>query len=391
MTHLKIDKGELHETVNLPSSKSYANRALILASLHSAPFTLINLPHSSDVTHLVSALKELDLDITQSDHSLIIKNIFPQCETVGKEIFVGEGGTTARFLAGMLCRGSKEYVLLLGERLKERPWDELLEFIQKYGGKAKLVGNKLSLQGPLTLPSEVEMDCSRTTQFASGIQLAFPETKVIPVNLSTSLSYWEMTNFLIQEFKDQNEYSIPLDWSSASYPMAFAALNHKIHFPGLRPDVLQADSKFYGLLKELGGIEETQNGLIVHPIQATQNIVFNVSDCLDLVPTLGYFLGHLPGTHTLQNVSNLVHKESDRLNEVIKLLNVFGRDAQRVGDDLVIKGNKNIISQTKNLILPDDHRMVMAGTLFLLHHNGGEITPATAVEKSYPEFFKLLK
>jgi 5-enolpyruvylshikimate-3-phosphate synthase len=43
-----------------------------------------------------------------------------------------------------------------------------------------------------------------------------------------------------------------------------------------------------------------------------------------------------------------------------------------------------------DLDLPDDHRMVMTGTLFLLYHNGGTIRPAEAVNKSYPSFFEII-
>ncbi len=390
MKRLSIKKGLLKSPVLLPSSKSYANRALILASITQKPFTLLNLPVSTDVTFLISALKEVGLHIQTQGTTLTVLNSFPECESSVKEILVGEGGTTARFLAGMLCRGSQEYTLVLGERLKERPWDELLSFINQYGGEARLIDNKLTIKGPIQIPSEVKMDCSRTTQFASGIQLAFPTKKIIPLNLSTSQSYWEMTTHLIKEFKHKDNYSIPLDWSSASYPMAYAALNQKIHFPGLFSDAYQADSKFYNILKALGALQDTQDGLVVSPIQHEKEVILDVSDCLDLVPTLVFFLSHIPGEHRLLNVSNLVHKESDRLNEVIKLVHEFGREAKIVGEDLVIRGHKDLINQSKDLNLPDDHRMVMAGTLFLLHHSGGSIFPAEAVNKSYPGFFDLI-
>jgi 5-enolpyruvylshikimate-3-phosphate synthase len=43
------------------------------------------------------------------------------------------------------------------------------------------------------------------------------------------------------------------------------------------------------------------------------------------------------------------------------------------------------------LELPDDHRMIMSAALFLRFHQGGSVSPAEAVEKSYPEFFSLIK
>lgn len=391
MKHLNIKPGLLRTTVHIPSSKSYANRALVLASLVKKSFTLKNLPESTDVTHLVAALKNLHLKMEEGENSLTVLNSFPDCETSSKEIYVGEGGTTARFLAGLLTRGQEVYTLVLGNRLKDRPWEEFIQFVQDFGGEASLHENKLFIKGPLKLPSEVKMDCSRSTQFATAIQLAYPEVKVTPVNLESSQSYWEMTVSLVKNSLSSNEYDVPLDWSSASYPMAFAALNQRIHFPGLFPDTLQADSKFYGLLKDLGAIQDTADGLTVTPLTIKKSVTIDVSDCLDLVPTLGYFLSHIPGQHKLLNVSNLVHKESDRLNEVIKLLEIFEREAKLIGNDLVIDGHEDRVFSPRTLEMPDDHRMVMSGTLFLLHHWGGKISPLEAVNKSYPNFFELIQ
>ena len=78
------------------------------------------------------------------------------------------------------------------------------------------------------------------------------------------------------------------------------------------------------------------------------------------------------------------------MGEVIKLLNTFDREAYTDGKALFIKGDKDRISEKRDLNLPNDHRMVMAGALFLLHHGGGTLAPITAVEKSYPEFFDLI-
>lgn len=187
-----------------------------------------------------------------------------------------------------------------------------------------------------------------------------------------------------------DSYAIPADWSSASYPLAFAALNHKISFPGLHHDDFQADAKFLSILKKYNAVTETSQGIEVSPAKTEGDLHVDVSDSLDLVPTLGYFLSHIKGRHLLTGIENLVHKESDRLTEVIKLLKIFGRHAEVKDNALIIEGHHTLIHEEQKLVLPDDHRMVMVGTLFLLHHHGGTIYPAEAVKKSYPEFFDLI-
>jgi 3-phosphoshikimate 1-carboxyvinyltransferase len=391
MMSLKVKKGGLPSVINIPGSKSYANRMLVLAALKSHAFTLYNVPTASDVSWLVKCLIEIGLSIDFNGDSLTILNSFPSCEVEGMSLEVGEGGTTARFLAALLLRGSKPYTLILGQRLSHRPWRELIDFVNDNGGEAKLSGNKLYLKGPLLLPSEVEVDCSRTTQFASGIGLAFHEaTQIKPLNMTSSQSYWDLTLQNIAYVENHNNYSIPLDWSSASYPLAFAALNQEVKFTGLIFDEFQADVKFLPLLKNLGAAKVTSDGLIISPIETHRAVEMDVNDCLDLVPALGYFLAHIRGKHKLSGISNLVHKESDRLSEVIKLLTVFERETSVEGDSLYIHGSDKIISNSKDLILPDDHRMVMSAAMFLRHHSGGSLTPFQAVDKSYPGFFKIL-
>jgi 3-phosphoshikimate 1-carboxyvinyltransferase len=288
-------------------------------------------------------------------------------------------------------RGSEPYVLVLGSRLKERPWDEFIKVVQKLGGKAELNGEKLSLQGPIQILKTLEVDCSQTTQFASGFKLAlaFCETEIIPSNLLSSESYWAMTNAQIEQFKSKTEFTVPMDWSSASYPLAFGSLKQAIFFPQLMADPFQADSKFLAVLSQLGCIEETPEGIRVKANGTKKNFDLNVADCLDIVPTLAFFLAHVDGSHLLRQVNNLVHKESDRLYEVIKLLGKFGFKATSEGPNLRIEGSSGHASSPVDLELPEDHRMVMTGALFLRYHQGGSISPSSAVQKSYPDFFKL--
>jgi 3-phosphoshikimate 1-carboxyvinyltransferase len=379
--------------IHVPPSKSYANRALILGALKKSVVTVFNLPEASDVTFLVEAFKQIGLEIHHQKSQLAIHGCFPLCEpTQGAEIDVGEGGTTARFLACLLTLGSAPYTLVLGQRLKQRPWDEFIQLVQSLGGKARLVEEKLFIQGPIHVPQELKVDCQRTTQFASGFELAlaFKDCKIIPTHLASSQSYWSMTDAVIQHFIQYDEYTVPTDWSSASFPMAFGALKQDIFFPGLKPDSLQADSKFFDLLNSMKAVTETPEGLRVHLGKLTGSIVFDCSDCLDLVPALSFYLAHIEGRHELQKIENLIHKESDRLQQVLSLLTLFHVQASSDGQTLWIEGKKNISSTEVNLALPDDHRMVMAGALFLRFHQGGKISPVSAVSKSYPRFFELL-
>lgn len=392
MTSLIVKPGRLPSEILLPSSKSYANRALILASLSPSIVTLSNLSTASDVTFLINSLQQVGVELEIDQSNITIKNSFPSCERKeGAILEIGEGGTTGRFLACLLCLGSSPYTLILGKGLKKRPWEEFILLVKSLGAMASLNDDRLTIQGPINIPKKIEIDCSKTTQFASGFQLAFAfkETEVKPVNLSSSQSYWEMTKSLIAHFKVTNHYFIPLDWSSASYPLAFGALNQDIFLPQLSADPYQADYKFYELLKNIGAVERVSEGIKVHPVSFKGSIHFDVSDCLDLVPALVYLLAHIEGSHELTGVKNLVFKESNRLSEVLLMLKTFNIEASSDGSILWIRGKELNHLASFELNLPEDHRLVMMAALFFRHHSGGTLSPAEAVEKSYPDFFKL--
>jgi 3-phosphoshikimate 1-carboxyvinyltransferase len=394
MTTLKIEPGLMPDRIQIPGSKSYANRALILAAVKKSTVTLTQLPEASDVTFLLQALRSVGLRLEESPGQVSVVNSFPACESeVGATIAVGEGGTTARFLACLLLTGKAPYELILGQRLKDRPWGEFLQLVNSLGAKASLEGDRLRLQGPIKVTSELKVTAKETTQYASGFQLvlAFTPTKVIPVGLESSQSYWAMTEEMVKHFQQADCYQVPADWSSASYPLAFCALKRSAFFPGLKRDHTQADDKFCDLLERLGCVVYRDDGIQVDPIKRSENISLDVSDCLDLVPTLAYFLSHLDGRHELRGFENLVHKESNRLHEVLKILNSFGISSEVKNEVWTIQGNKNLTVPFHRLALPNDHRLVMTAALFMMHHQGGELSPTEAVEKSYPDFWKLIK
>lgn len=390
MTILQINKGQLPSEVIVPASKSYANRALILGAVKTSPVTLKFVPEATDVIHLVEALKKIGLDIHQSGQTIEIRNSFPAFERDGATIETGEGGTTARFLAAFLLLGSRPYTLVLGKRLKERPWDEFINTAKAAGASATLEGDKLHLQGPMKHPARLQIDCSRTTQFATAFDLILPDTTIETLNLKSSQSYLMMNEPLKEHFRNQNVYTIPSDWSSAAYPMVFAALQQTIRFPGLTYDPFQADAKLLEVLNDLGAVETDESGLLVKKMIRPSSVELAMNDCLDLFPAMAFLLSHIEGKHKLTGLENLVHKESDRLTEVTRLLNSFQRNCSYSQDVFTIEGHSRPADQTE-LTLPDDHRIVMTGALFLRHHNGGKIGPSEAVTKSYPQFFSLME
>ena len=111
-----------NKTIKVPTSKSYANRLLILSSLYPEEFFLRDVNSCEDVAYLVQALKKIGIEIEHDGHNLRIKGCFPTCEfDLGQalDLDLGNGGTTVRFLLPFLSLGKRLYRLKLGNRLRK--------------------------------------------------------------------------------------------------------------------------------------------------------------------------------------------------------------------------------------------------------------------------------
>jgi 3-phosphoshikimate 1-carboxyvinyltransferase len=111
----------------------------------------------------------------------------------------------------------------------------------------------------------------------------------------------------------------------------------------------------------------------------------------DLVPTLAFVASHIEGKSTLRHLSVLRHKESDRIEEILKILRAFSIDFSFDDsiDELVINGKLHC-SPPVSITTARDHRMVMMAYLFLRANNGGHLGETDCVEKSFPDFFYIM-
>jgi 3-phosphoshikimate 1-carboxyvinyltransferase len=391
---LKLKPQALPKEIILPTSKSYANRLLIAAARLGGGRKVLNLPASDDVTFLLDSFKNIGLKFEVKSTVTTFLNSFPECEEAGPHpavLHVGEGGTTARFLLSLLSLGKKKYLLHMEGRLSQRPWEGLIQALRTAGAMIEWEdAHRLSIQGPVQpqkLPREIS--CKDTTQFITSLQLSFfPEGLTFtPLNLESSEAYWQMT---LECAKDFQERSVPQDWSSASYPLVLAAIQgHRVLFRDLHPDRLQADCLIFDLLKERGAMEERQEGVVVTRLKSLQPLQVDGSKCLDLIPTLVVMALKLEGASVITNVQGLIMKESNRLEDILRLVKKMGArislDHQHV---LTIHGPYQ--SKAVDLDPVADHRMVMMAALLLLTNEGGSVDNEQAVSKSFPNFFEIV-
>ena len=393
------------KTITIPASKSHSNRALILGAIRGENFKVHNISDSSDVTNLLNAFKKIGLNLVQSDSSVTFLNSFPDCEKHSEgdviDLHTGDGGTTNRFLIALLSRGKKEYHIFPSEKMNERPIEDLVKPLQKLNVNIihSNTGPWIKIKGPASLynTTKLEIDCQKSTQFASALMLAFSR---IPlqfefVNLHASEAYLKMTMLVIKKSWEKNSYTVPVDFSSLGYPAALAALTGRVLITNCHElDESQADSAFIEVLKSSGAsCSFVKSGLEIKKGENLKPVTFDVSKAPDLFPTLAFFAAHVDGVSTFFNLEILKFKESDRLSEMTDLMKKFGVEMQYspIEDVLTITGSSQKKYQQGTIKPARDHRIVMAAALFMTKNAGGNLYEIDCVEKSFPNFFTLLK
>src|SRR5437867_8175537 len=141
---IPLDK-PVHAEITVPGSKSITNRALILAALADGETTLQGALWSEDTQVMVEALQKLGFEVKVApdpeefcNRTITVKGLggrIPNAGTADKplELFVGNAGTAARFLAALVCLGNGVYRLHGIPRMNERPKAALFQALRELG------------------------------------------------------------------------------------------------------------------------------------------------------------------------------------------------------------------------------------------------------------------
>src|SRR5258706_121014 len=126
-------------TVELPGSKSYTNRALLIAALAEGPSVIRRALFSDDTRAMHGALSALGINV-QADPAAETYTVDGQGGRIpasSAELFVGNAGTAARFLTAAVALGHGRYVVDGVARMRQRPIGPLLAALNQLGVSAR--------------------------------------------------------------------------------------------------------------------------------------------------------------------------------------------------------------------------------------------------------------
>jgi len=366
----------------------------------------------------VEALRVLGIKILASGNDSIIQGMGGKIRNPGQAIFLGNNGTALRFLTTMVSLGKGEFLLDGGSRLRERPLNPLLDALKTLGVASHSRDKKgyppvrIDAHG-LCGGSVAFMDVE-SSQYISSLLISAPyaaEDIEITLKGSTiSEPYIEMTLNVMERFGAKIErgeknrfkvksghtytgqkYIVEGDASSASYFFLAAALcRGRVRVMNINPNSLQGDIKITNIMESLGCSVvrgDTWVDVIGGPLH-DENIVLDMGNMPDMVPTLAVLSAFRKGRTTITNVSHLRLKESDRIAALVHELNRIGVAAKERGDGLDITGGKPHGAEIETY---DDHRIAMSFAVAGLAVPGMKIKDKLCVGKSFPGFWDELK
>ena len=400
---LKIAKGDIQNKIIVPTSKSWANRFLVIAAIQKGESIIENISPSTDVKNLLFAFSKIGLEIEFDKQTVKIKNSFPDCESITDgdviSLATGDGGTTNRFLLALLSRGKKKYQIITSRDFAKRPNEDLFDVLKQNGVNLKLGDDSYWVEicgngGIVSNNNNIDVDCEKSTQFLSGLMLSYADRLInfIPQNLNSSSSYVEMTKEVINYYTNGlTRFVTPVDFSSLSYPVAFVCDGGNIEVLNCyKVDQFQADSYLIKFLSKKGvDFKFTDKGLTVDA-KKFDYLPFSLecSEFPDLVPTLSFIACLCKGESSLTGLGVLRHKESNRFKVIYDILHRSGVEVNSNSEknELKIKGPCSEIENLE-LSLPPDHRMIMLAAMLIKKFGYGGVDQAQHVKKSYPSFF----
>ena len=367
--------------IELPISKSIANRLLILQAIHGDELMPVSDSMPDDVRLMSEAIRLLG-------------------ERREARIDLGNCGTAMRFLTAYCAQLEGQTIILDGiERMRHRPIGQLVDALREIGADVEYLGEEgfppLRIKGCILDKHRiVTINNPLSTQFVSALLLIGANVQTDSISPYITLTR-EMIKNKEQGTKNKDKllttdqtpvtnlgslllapYSeIERDWSSAAFWYEYVALRGgEITLPGLSRDSLQGDKVVADIFAHLGihttytaeGItlspfaysEASYSPLSGRPIAAqaasrSKILVQDFGNCPDLYPAIALTCERLGVELHATGVESLPLKESDRLRAVRE----HRTDA--------------------------DHRMAMA-----LLIAGYEVDDTACISKSYPNFIE---
>ena len=173
------DRKPVNASVTIPSSKSFAQRAIIAAALADGVSHLSGYSPCGDNESAIAVAKALGAEVSADGPELTVKGIAaaPECVDI-RTLHTGESGLLTRLMIPLLPMISKSPVRMTGEKtLLDRPLKGAEEMMSAFGVNMESESGDcripLTVTGPLC-SGQAEISGRYGSQLISGLLMALP-------------------------------------------------------------------------------------------------------------------------------------------------------------------------------------------------------------------------
>ena len=427
-------RGFFRNTLQMPASKSFAQRAIIAAALADGRSHLRGYSPCADSESAIEVARTLGAKIRIDGSTLTIDGIGGK-HTSLETLHTGESGLLTRLMIPLMATINDCPVTITGEKtLTRRPLKGVSDIMASFGVIVRENTVPMRVEGRI-IPGVAEISGKDGSQLISGLLTALPlfdKPSTLIVTDPKSIPYMFITCDVLKHFgikissemegdakmiEEQDwsgctgvtfkirggqkyhaaDFDIEGDWSSAANFLVAGALFGKAEVLGLDTSSLQADLSIADILVEAGAVVSEMDGAVCvsrAPLEAFEVDLNNAPDIFPIVSVLAAFCA---GESVISGVGRLVGKESDRASAILEMLSGLGVRAFISGDDLHVCG-ETLTSRLLNGRLlrggtftsRGDHRMAMALKIASLGASSPITIDDTAcVAKSFPTFWEM--
>jgi len=412
-------EGEL----SVPGDKSISHRALLLAAFSNGPCKLTNLLEGEDCQATLRAIEQLGVKVDRlSPTSCVVHGVGGKFRQPTEPIDCGNSGTGMRILCGLLAGQPFETRLIGDASLSNRPMGRVIDPLTKMGaritaegkaGRPPLVvegGNLTGIQYELPVPSAQV----KSAILLAGLQ-ASGKTTVISPAPSRDHTERMLKFFCARPSRYQNtvsvyggtqlesrDFTVPGDFSSAAFWLVAAAAKSRsrvmIKDVGLNPSrtgLLSALVRMRATIREV--IESDDSGepwgtldVTASALEGTTVRGSEIPNLIDEIPILAVAAALAQGQTSIRDAAELRVKETDRIEAVVRNLQLMGVTVTEYEDGLVVEGGARLKGARVNSY--GDHRIAMAFAILGLFASGETIVEdVECVNTSYPGFHERLQ
>ncbi|KAF8852389.1 Shikimate dehydrogenase [Acephala macrosclerotiorum] len=427
----------LNVEVTPPGSKSVSNRALVLAALGTGACRIKNLLHSDDTEFMLTAIGKLGgatYSWEDAGEILVVQGKGGDLKASPSELYIGNAGTASRFLTTVvsLCKPSSvsSTILTGNARMKVRPIGPLVDSLRANGVAIKYLEKEHSL--PLDVPAsggisggEIELAATVSSQYVSSLLMCAPYAKK-PVTLRLvggkpiSQPYIDMTTAMMASFgirvvrskteehtyhipqgayRNPPEYTVESDASSATYPLAVAAISGTTcTIPNIGSKSLQGDARFatevlcpMGCTVVQSDYSTTVTGPTLGQLKAIEEV--DMEPMTDAFLTASVLAAVAKGTTRIRGIANQRVKECNRIAAMKDQLAKFGVTCRELDDGIEIDGrpHTSLSDPVDGVYCYDDHRVAMSfSVLSVAVPRPVLITERECVGKTWPGWWDIL-